>query len=664
MAARCSTGSGGVAPEIGAAALALSVAQRPVVQAFLDEREVERRHLVVALSGAHAYGFPSPDSDVDLKCVHVAPIGAVLALEAPPSVADRIEVRDGVELDYGSNEIGAVLTGVLRGNGNYVERLLGGFALRASPDLASLAPLVRANLSQRFYRHYHGFASGQRKAAEESCTAKRVLYVLRTALTGAHLLRTGEVVTDLTALAGPYGLDVTALVEAKSRGERQVLDASAAASARGLMDAAFRVLDVALAESSLPEHPVDPGAFDAWLLATRARSLPIVRPVRRALDVRRDTILLVVGGSRAYGLARAGSDVDVRGVAIPPAPYLHGLAHKFEQAEGDAMAVFADTLSDEERLVSGATRLEGTVYDVRKFLTLATESNPNILDVLFCRDDEVRVCTPLGARLRTARDLFVTASARHTFAGYAAAQLKRIQGHRRWLLTPPTHAPTRAEYGLPESTLLPREQVGAAEAAIRKQLERWDLDTNGLEPAGVVALQTAIARSLAEIRTALGFESDDGMKWLAAARVVGLDANLIHVLQKEREFDGASRQWRHYLQWKTERNPARAALEASHGYDTKHAAHLVRLLRMGREILETGRVWVWRGPGGAADADELRAIRDGAWTYDRLLEEVSREEAALAAIMAGRRFVVPAAPDRVAIDTLCQDLVEDALSAS
>lgn len=658
----CSTDCGGFAAEFAHAAGTLTDAQRAAVATFLAEREAERTHLVVALSGAHAYGFPSPDSDVDLKCVHVAPIRSVLALETPNPVADHLEVRDGVELDYGSNEIGAVLAGVLRGNGNYVERLLGGFALRASPDLASLAPLVRANLSRRFYRHYHGFASGQRKAADEVSTAKRVLYVLRTALTGAHLLRTGEVVTDLTALAGPYGLDVAGLIEAKQRGERTALEPEAAASARGLMDAAFQVLDRALAESPLPEQPAEPAAFDAWLLAVRSRSLAW-RPIRRALDLRRDTILLVVGGSRAYGLARPGSDVDVRGVAVPPAPYFHGLAQRFEQSEGDAVGVFVDALTDDERAVAGGTRLEGTVYDLRKFLTLASESNPNILDVLFCRDDEVRVCTPLGARLRAARDLFVSASARQTFAGYAAAQLKRIQGHRRWLLEPLSRAPTRAEFGLPESTLLPKDQLGAAEAAVRKQLERWNLDTNGLEPSHVIALQTAISSALAEIRTALGFESDDAMKWLAAARVVGLDANLIHVLQREREFEGAARQWRHFQQWKAERNPARAALEASHGYDTKHAAHLVRLLRMGREILVSGRVRVWRGDGGAGDADELRAIRDGAWSYDRLLAEVATEEQALTAIMAERRCVVPAAPDRAAIDALCQDLVEAALSA-
>ncbi len=33
----------------------------------------------------------------------------------------------------------------------------------------------------------------------------------------------------------------------------------------------------------------------------------------------------------------------------------------------------------------------------------------------------------------------------YTFSGYAVAQLKRIKTHRRWLIHPPTHKPTRQE---------------------------------------------------------------------------------------------------------------------------------------------------------------------------------------------------------------------------
>ena len=56
-------------------------------------------------------------------------------------------------------------------------------------------------------------------------------------------------------------------------------------------------------------------------------------------------------------------------------------------------------------------------------------------------------------------------------------------------------------------------------------------------------------------------------------------------------------------------------LEEQFGYDTKHAMHLVRLLRMGAEILSTGQVNVLR-----SDATELLEIRNGKWSYDELLE--------------------------------------------
>ena len=97
----------------------------------------ERKHLVVYLSGAHAYGFPSPDSDLDLKCVHIAPTARPRRARRRSTIrADRIEVVDGVELDYGSNELAPVLRGAIKGNGNFLERILGELVLGGDRDAA------------------------------------------------------------------------------------------------------------------------------------------------------------------------------------------------------------------------------------------------------------------------------------------------------------------------------------------------------------------------------------------------------------------------------------------------------------------------------------------------------------------------------------------------
>jgi hypothetical protein len=246
--------------------------QAAVARAYLAERAGERHHLVVYLSGAHAYGFPSPDSDLDLKAVHVAPTDALLGLTAEPGGAERIEIVDGVELDYSSNELGDVLRGALAGNGNYLERLLGELVL-ATDDvrLAALRPLVRATLSRRAARHYRGFAISLRQLAHAGRTAKQVLYVLRATRTGLHLLRTGELVTNLTALTPTYGPDVDDLLRRKRTGERAVLEGEAFERWRTAMGAAIAELEQAIATSVLPPDPPPAAvaALDGWLRSTR-----------------------------------------------------------------------------------------------------------------------------------------------------------------------------------------------------------------------------------------------------------------------------------------------------------------------------------------------------------------------------------------------------------
>ncbi len=236
--------------------------------------EARRDHVVVSLSGAHAYGFPSPDSDLDLKAIHVEPTERLLGLSAPPSSFDRAEVIDGVEIDYTSNELGPVLHGLLAGNGNYLERVLGATPLVASPLLEELRPLARGAISRRYHRHYRGFAHSQRQALEARPTAKKALYVLRTALTGAHLLSTGELVTDVRQLLEPYGFTAaTELIDLKQRAERVELAASEHARWGAELERALTVLDQAEARSALPEEPQGRAELEAWLVATRRARL-------------------------------------------------------------------------------------------------------------------------------------------------------------------------------------------------------------------------------------------------------------------------------------------------------------------------------------------------------------------------------------------------------
>ena len=369
-------------------------------------------------------------------------------------------------------------------------------------------------------------------------------------------------------------------------------------------------------------------------------------------DIKEQTILLIVAGSRAYGIHKPDSDVDVKGVLTVPSRYIFGFRDRFAQVDSpEHMRVWLNHLTpDQQRAVAG-DKIEGSIYELRKFLSLAADCNPNILDVLFSRDEEVIHQTKSGQLLRENRDLFISSKAKFTFSGYAHSQLKRIKGHRAWLLDPPTHQPTREEFGLAEGNTEERKKFDVVAAAIRKKMDEWSWDFGDLPKSEVQRIEEDIALHLTEIGVV------DTDLWNHAAASLGIPGDVVRHLAGEKKYLDAKRQWKQYENWKRQRNPARAELEKKHGYDTKHGAHLVRLLRMGKEILTTGKVNVWRG---GIDAEELLAIRGGSWPYEKLVEWAEQQDQELTTMYKAQDYVVPHNPDWSALDVLCEELLEAA----
>lgn len=248
--------------------------QRAVMGRVLEEEERSREHVVVYLSGAHAYGFPSPDSDLDLKAIHVARTADLLGLETPPPTVDRAEVLEGVEIDYTSNELAHALSGLLAGNGNFFERILGRLTAARSELLDELRPLAERALSRRVHKHYRGFAQSQVRFLEKEPTAKKLLYVLRTATTGIHLLETGEMEPDLSRLMARYELaDAQVIIERKRAGERVALPPEVLDFWRPRIAALLERLDAARESSVLPEAPGGEAELRDWLLGVRRARL-------------------------------------------------------------------------------------------------------------------------------------------------------------------------------------------------------------------------------------------------------------------------------------------------------------------------------------------------------------------------------------------------------
>lgn len=373
------------------------------------------------------------------------------------------------------------------------------------------------------------------------------------------------------------------------------------------------------------------------------------------IDMRQNLIFLALGGSQAYGLATEKSDLDLKGIAIPPKPVLFGAYQDFEQAENDPTLI--EFLNDEDRAIVArcGKKPESAVYSLRKFFRLAADCNPNIIECLWVDERDIRLKrAPFAEALLKNRGLFLSKKAKFTFSGYAFSQIKRINTHRKWLLDPPRRRPERADYGLAE---ISAPQFDEAEALIRGEVERWAFHDLNLSPEIQYEIRGKIREQLAWTLAALrlGHDAerlvDDDSVRAAAMAKVGFDDNLMDVIRREHQYRRELAHFKQYETWKRERNAERAALEAKFGYDTKHGAHVVRLTRMAREILERGEVHVRR-----PDREELLAIRRGEWSYERLVEYANEMEAQLGEIY--KTSPLAQAPDRLRLDLLCAELTE------
>lgn len=306
-----------------------------------------------------------------------------------------------------------------------------------------------------------------------------------------------------------------------------------------------------------------------------------------------NTIYVCQTGSKAYGTNIETSDDDFRGVSLGRKVDYLGLRDSFQQY----------TLNDPDFVV----------FEFKKVLKLLSEGNPNTIEILFVEPNDIKYITPVGEKLLAFRDNFITKSCKEKFLGYAKAQLARLKLHRGWLLSPITVKPERKDFGLPDKLQIPSDQYEVVNALIRKELDSWNPNFEPFSDAQKIWLQNTLSDYLTEIQ----IYSDK--LWMAAARKIGYSENFVEILVMEKRFESAKKHFDNYQDWKKNRNPTRAEMEAKVGFDCKHGVHLIRLSRMCREILDTGKVIVKR-----PDAEELLEIRNGHWSYEKVMEEFEK----------------------------------------
>jgi uncharacterized protein len=348
------------------------------------------------------------------------------------------------------------------------------------------------------------------------------------------------------------------------------------------------------------------------------------------LWLKEKTIFLTISGSISYGLNTETSDIDYRGITTIPKEYLFGFNKSFDQ--------FILKEPDTQ------------IFNIRKFFDLAKSGNPNMFDFLFAGEKFHKIKTPLGKILIDNRDKFLSRNIKERYIGYAKSQFYRAANHKRWVDKKMQPPPTREEFGLPHKLIIPKDQLLTIQALMNKKIDQWNCDFEPFSDAQKIYLQNKVSSVLSE----MNILSDN--KWMLAARSLGLNENFILALQKEKAYQNIVDDYTNYKEWIKNRNPKRAELEAKVGYDAKHLMQCIRISKLGKEILLTGKVQIER----VDDRDELLSIKNCQWKYEELVEYYNRIEKEMEE--AYFKSPLPPQPDIQFLDNLCIELVQRSLA--
>ena len=170
----------------------------------------------------------------------------------------------------------------------------------------------------------------------------------------------------------------------------------------------------------------------------------------KRIEVEQRTIFVGLAGSHGYGLNRPESDYDYRGVFIAPKRYYLGFDSIEQKDSGwDEPGIFP--------FIDG--NKDTVIYELRKVLHLLAGANPNVLELLWLTN--YPFLTNVGQHLINHRRLFLSKKVKHTYSGYAFAQIKKMETHRKWLLNPPTKKPIPADFNIMDEVPLSKDELNA-----------------------------------------------------------------------------------------------------------------------------------------------------------------------------------------------------------
>lgn len=159
-----------------------------------------------SLAGSHLYGFPSYDSDYDIRGAHILPLEKVVGLFTERETVELLDTVEGTAIDLVTHDIKKYFTLLLKRDANVLEQIYSPLIHHQTAYFEELREIAAGCITKNHAYTYRGYAQKIWKSFEKQRRLKPLLYVFRVILSGLHLMETGEVEANIMRLNHRYRL--------------------------------------------------------------------------------------------------------------------------------------------------------------------------------------------------------------------------------------------------------------------------------------------------------------------------------------------------------------------------------------------------------------------------------------------------------------------------
>ncbi len=335
-------------------------------------------------------------------------------------------------------------------------------------------------------------------------------------------------------------------------------------------------------------------------------------------------IFEAIVGSKAYGLATAVSDTDIRGVFVLPKELFYSLE-------------YTPQISNESNDI--------VYYELRRFIELLAKNNPNIMELLNVPDDCVLQRQEIMEKVTA--EMFLSKLCEQTFANYAYTQIRKAYGLEKKIVNPVDEE----RKSILDFCFV---RVDKESVALQKFLADSGFAQVDMGLTAIAHLKDCYNLYHSATNAYSGIMKKEAANDVCLSSIPKGEIPVGLLYFNKDGYSAYCKQYKEYWDWVKKRNEERYKTTMSHGknYDSKNMMHVFRLLSMAKEIAREGKINVRRN-----DREFLLDIKQGKYEYDDLVARAEALKAELGDLYANAGLKDE--PDMQEVNRLLIEMRED-----